>query len=33
MHEDGVKVGLNWDANLSGLEVDPREVAKLLLEE
>ncbi len=28
MHEDGVLVGPNWDANLCGLEVEPLDVAK-----
>lgn len=32
MHEDGVLVGTNWDANNCGLEVEPRELAAELLE-
>jgi hypothetical protein len=33
MDEDGALVGPNWDADLVGLEVDPREVAERLTEE
>jgi hypothetical protein len=33
MHNDGVLVGPNWDANLCGLEVLPAEVARRLLED
>jgi hypothetical protein len=33
MHDDGVMVGPNWDANLWGLEVSPQEVAQRLLED
>jgi hypothetical protein len=32
MHEDGVLVGTNWDANNCGLEVEPPELAAELLE-
>ena len=33
MHEDGALVGLNWDGDLCGLEVEPRELAELLVAE
>jgi hypothetical protein len=33
MSEDGVLVGTNWDAELSGLEVEPEELARELLGE
>jgi Protein of unknown function (DUF2750) len=33
MNEDGVMVGTNWDADLSGLEVEPYDLAKELLGE
>jgi Protein of unknown function (DUF2750) len=32
MHEDGVLVGPNWDAELGGLECEAREVAERLTE-
>jgi hypothetical protein len=31
MSEDGVLVGTNWDADLSGLEVEPEDLARELL--
>jgi len=31
MSEDGVLVGTNWDAELSGLEVEPEDLARELL--
>lgn len=31
LSEDGVLVGLNWNANLEGVEIEPKEVAKLYL--
>lgn len=31
MSEDGVLVGTNWDAELSGLEIEPDELANALL--
>jgi len=31
MSEDGVLVGTNWDADLSGLEVEPDDLARALL--
>ena len=31
LSEDGVLVGLNWNANLEGSEIEPLEVAKLYL--
>lgn len=33
MNEDGVMVGTNWDADLSGLEVEPYDLARELLGE
>jgi hypothetical protein len=33
MSEDGVMVGTNWDADLSGLEVEPYDLARELLGE
>jgi len=33
MSEDGVMVGTNWDADLSGLEVEPYDLAQELLGE
>jgi len=33
MSEDGVLVGTNWDADLSGLEVEPDDLARELLGE
>jgi hypothetical protein len=33
MSEDGVLVGTNWDADLSGLEVEPVDLAQALLAE
>ena len=31
MSEDGVLVGTNWDEELSGLEVEPDDLARALL--
>jgi hypothetical protein len=33
MDEDGALVGPNWDADLNGFEVDPREIADRLTED
>jgi hypothetical protein len=33
MSEDGVLVGTNWDADLSGVEVEPVDLAQALLAE
>lgn len=30
MHEDGAMVGPNWDGDLNGLEVEPRDLAERL---
>jgi hypothetical protein len=32
MNRDGILVGTNWDAHLTGMEVEPAELAKDLLE-
>lgn len=32
MAEDGFLVGPNWDANMSGLEVEPGDLAEVLIE-
>ena len=31
MHEDGILVGTNWNSDLAGLEVEPIDLAKLLI--
>ena len=30
MHEDGYMVGLNWNADMEGIEVEPQELAETL---
>jgi hypothetical protein len=32
MHDDGVLAGTNWDTNNCGLELDPRDLARQLLD-
>lgn len=33
MHEDGALVGANWNSDLAGLEIEPIDLAKLLIDE